>query len=148
MVFYGNGDKTMSNTNTFWRFASEACRQELGGDPLALLPGAVTVKTNAVRSVCRNGEIFLKLDRRARSSFRGEFNAACHFHCISYFLYRKHRIEPVDFCGIGQPDKCRVLRSGALGIDVRAFEMHAGDTAAAALVAFGDGSQRGGELSL
>jgi hypothetical protein len=66
----------MSITNTFWHFADENARQQLGGDPLSLLADAETVKTNAVRKVFRNDGIFLKLDRRARSSFKGEFNAA------------------------------------------------------------------------
>ena len=66
----------MNTANTFWHFADEKARLELGGAPLSLLADAETVKTNAVRKVFRNAGIFLKLDRRTRSSFRGEFNAA------------------------------------------------------------------------
>lgn len=67
----------MSSTlNGRWHFAGKEAERELGGNPLALLSGAETVKSNAVRKVFRSGEYYIKLDRRAGRSFYGEFQAA------------------------------------------------------------------------
>ena len=59
-----------------WYYASGAAREALGETPLDLLPGAETVKSNAVRKVFRSGRFFIKFDRRPGHSFRGEFQAA------------------------------------------------------------------------
>lgn len=59
-----------------WCYSSDDAAKELGNSPLDLLNGAEIVKSNAVRKVFRNGEYFIKFDRRISFGFRSEFQAA------------------------------------------------------------------------
>ncbi len=88
-----------------WHFAGKEAEKELGGNVLALLAGAETVKSNAVRKVFRNGAYYIKLDRRAGRSFYGEFRAAG--------LCRSAGIEVVEHlaCGRSADGACLVTRA-------------------------------------
>lgn len=59
-----------------WCYSSDDAAKELRYSPLDLLNGAETVKCNAVRKVFRNGDYFIKFDRRSAAGFRSEFHSA------------------------------------------------------------------------
>ncbi|MDR0931936.1 MAG: hypothetical protein LBM70_02820 [Victivallales bacterium] len=94
----------MSNTYR-WQFSSEAVHSELGDTPETLLNDGVEIKANPVRRVIRNGEYFLKCDRRGVARLLREWKSAK--------LLRASEIPVVEYlaCGNSPNGGCLITRA-------------------------------------